>query len=84
MDYLSPLNNELVFSMATEALWASSSRRRAIWIRMLLSELQRISSHLMWLATNGMDVGLDDDDDLRLQRARACCSGSSRRRPGCG
>jgi NADH-quinone oxidoreductase subunit D len=30
---------------------------RAIWIRMLLSEMQRVSSHLMWLATNGMDVG---------------------------
>jgi NADH-quinone oxidoreductase subunit D len=57
MDYLSPLNNELVFSLATEALLGVELPPRAIWIRMLLSELQRVSSHLMWLATNGMDLG---------------------------
>jgi NADH-quinone oxidoreductase subunit D len=57
MDYLSPLNNELVFSMATEALLGVELPPRAVWIRMLLSELQRISSHLMWMATNGMDLG---------------------------
>jgi len=57
MDYLSPLNNELVFSLATEKLLGIELPPRAVWIRMLLSELQRMSSHLMWLATNGMDVG---------------------------
>ena len=57
MDYLSPLNNELVFSLATEALLGIELPLRAVWIRMLLSELQRVSSHLMWTATNGMDVG---------------------------
>ncbi len=57
MDYLSPLNNELVFSMATEALLGVELPPRATWIRMLFSELQRISSHLMWMATNGMDLG---------------------------
>jgi NADH-quinone oxidoreductase subunit D len=57
MDYLSPLNNELVFSLATEKLLGVDLPPRAVWIRMLLSELQRVSSHLMWLATNGMDVG---------------------------
>jgi NADH-quinone oxidoreductase subunit D len=57
MDYLSPLNNELVFSMATEALLGVELPPRAIWIRMLMSELQRVSSHLMWMATNGMDLG---------------------------
>jgi NADH-quinone oxidoreductase subunit D len=57
MDYLSPLNNELVFSMATEALLGIDVPTRATWIRMLFSELQRISSHLMWMATNGMDLG---------------------------
>ncbi len=30
---------------------------RAIWIRMLMAELNRISSHLVWMATNGMDLG---------------------------
>jgi NADH-quinone oxidoreductase subunit D len=57
MDYLSPLNNELVYSMATEALLEIEVPPRAIWIRMLMSELNRMSSHLMWMATNGMDLG---------------------------
>jgi len=57
MDYLSPLTNELVFSLATEKLLGIELPPRAVWIRMLLAELQRMSSHLMWLATNGMDVG---------------------------
>jgi len=57
MDYLSPLNNELVFSLAVEALLGIQLPPRAVWVRMLLSELQRVSSHLMWTATNGMDVG---------------------------
>jgi NADH-quinone oxidoreductase subunit D len=57
MDYLSPLTNELVFALATEALLGIELPPRAIWIRMLLAELQRVSSHLMWLATNGMDLG---------------------------
>ncbi len=57
MDYLAPLSNELVFSLATEALLGIELPPRAIWARMLLAELQRISSHLMWLATNGMDLG---------------------------
>ena len=57
MDYLSPLHNELCFSLATEKLLGIELPPRAVWIRMLLSELQRVSSHLMWLATNGMDVG---------------------------
>ena len=57
MDYLSPLNNELVFSLATEALLGVELPPRAVWIRMLMSELNRVSSHLMWMATNGMDLG---------------------------
>ncbi len=57
MDYLSPLSNELVFSLATEALLDVALPPRAVWIRMLMAELQRISSHLMWMATNGMDLG---------------------------
>jgi NADH-quinone oxidoreductase subunit D len=59
MDYLSPFNNELVFSMATEELLGISEEipERATWIRMLMSELNRISSHLVFMATNGMDLG---------------------------
>ena len=59
MDYLSPLNNELVFSMAVEKLLGIDGDipERAVWMRMLLSELNRMSSHLLFLATNGMDIG---------------------------
>ena len=59
MDYTSPLNNELVFSMATEKLLGSDGDipERAVWMRMLLSELNRMSSHLLFMATNGMDLG---------------------------
>ena len=59
MDYVSPLNNELVFSMAVEQLLgiADDIPERAVWMRMLLSELNRMSSHLLFLATNGMDLG---------------------------
>jgi NADH-quinone oxidoreductase subunit D len=57
MDYLSPLHNELVFSLATEALLGVELPARATWIRMLMCELNRMSSHLMWVATNGMDLG---------------------------
>jgi NADH-quinone oxidoreductase subunit D len=59
MDYLSPLNNELVFSMAVEKLLGIDQDipERAVWMRMLLSELNRMSSHLLFLATNGMDLG---------------------------
>jgi NADH-quinone oxidoreductase subunit D len=57
MDYLSPLTNELVFSLATEALLGIEIPDRAVWARMLLAELQRMSSHLTFLATNGMDLG---------------------------
>ena len=59
MDYLSPLNNELVFSLAVEKLLGIEGDipERAVWMRMLLSELNRMSSHLLFLATNGMDIG---------------------------
>ncbi len=57
MDYLSPIANELGFSMAVEKLLNVEIPPRAIWIRMLMAELNRISSHLVWLATNGMDLG---------------------------
>ena len=57
MDYLAPLFNELVFSMATEQLLGIEAPPRAQWIRMLMCELNRISSHLLFMATNGMDLG---------------------------
>lgn len=57
MDYASPLFNELAFSLATEKLIGIEVPERATWIRMLMTELNRMASHLLFLATNGMDVG---------------------------
>jgi NADH-quinone oxidoreductase subunit D len=57
MDYLSPFFNELGFSLSTEQLLGIEIPPRATWIRMLMCELNRISSHFLWLATNGADLG---------------------------
>ena len=57
MDYLSPLFNELAFSMATEKLLGVEVPERATWVRMLMCELNRMASHLLFMATNGMDLG---------------------------
>jgi NADH-quinone oxidoreductase subunit D len=57
MDYVSPLSNELVFATAVEQLLDVEVPERAIWMRMMLVELNRISSHLLFQATNGMDMG---------------------------
>ncbi len=57
MDYASPLFNELAFSLAAERLLGIEAPERATWIRMLMCELNRVSSHLLFMATNGMDLG---------------------------
>lgn len=57
MDYLAPLHNELVYSLAVERLLGVEVPPRADAIRVLMTELNRISSHLVALATNGMDIG---------------------------
>jgi len=57
MDYAAPLFNELVFSLATEKLLGIEVPERATWIRMMMCELNRMASHLLFLGTNGMDLG---------------------------
>ncbi len=57
MDYASPLFTELAFSLTVEKLLDIEVPERAIWIRMLMTEMNRISSHLLFMATNGMDLG---------------------------
>ncbi len=57
MDYLSPFHNELVFSLATEQLLGIDVPPRADAIRVLMTELNRVASHLLWVATMGMDIG---------------------------
>jgi NADH-quinone oxidoreductase subunit D len=57
MDYLSPFHNELCFSLAVEQLLGIEIPPRAQAIRVLMTELNRVSSHLLWVATQGMDMG---------------------------
>ena len=57
MDYLAPLFNELVFSLTTEKLLNIEVPERAKQIRILMTELNRVTSHLVALATGGMDIG---------------------------
>ena len=57
MDYAAPLFTELTFSLAVEALLEVEIPERATWIRMLMCELNRMSSYLLFLATNAMDLG---------------------------
>ena len=57
MDYASPLFSELAFSLATEQLLGIEVPERAQWIRMLMCEMNRLGSHLLYMATNGMDIG---------------------------
>ncbi|MCP3975828.1 MAG: NADH-quinone oxidoreductase subunit D [bacterium] len=57
MDYLSPFHNELAYSLAVEKLLNVEIPERAQAIRILMTELNRVSSHLLWVATQGMDIG---------------------------
>src|SRR3989442_7983841 len=57
MDYLSAQSNSLAFCMSVEKLLGIEIPERVKWIRVLLAELQRINSHLVWLGTHGLEVG---------------------------
>src|SRR5450432_4732632 len=57
MDYLNPLGNNLVYCLAVEKLLGLDIPKRAQYIRVMMVELQRISSHLVWLGTHAIDMG---------------------------
>src|SRR4051812_33797706 len=57
MDYLSAQSNSMTFSMTVEKLLGIEVPERVRNIRVLIAELQRINSHLVWLGTHGMEVG---------------------------
>ena len=57
MDYLNPLGNNLAYVMAVEKLLALEIPERAQVIRVLMCELQRIASHMVWLGTHALDIG---------------------------
>jgi NADH-quinone oxidoreductase subunit D len=57
MDYLAAQSNSLAYSLSVEALLGLEMPERVQDIRVLIAELQRISSHLVWLGTHGMEIG---------------------------
>src|SRR5258708_10864876 len=59
MDYLSPLNSNLGYSLAVEKLLGIEDEisDKIIYVRVILAELQRIASHLVWLGTHALDLG---------------------------
>jgi NADH-quinone oxidoreductase subunit D len=57
IDYLCPLTNNLAYCLAVEKLLGLEIPPKAQWIRVMLNELTRINSHLVWLGTHAMDIG---------------------------
>jgi len=57
MDYLAPFANIKTYTMSVEKLLGIEVPGRAQWIRVLLAELNRIASHLVWLGTSGLELG---------------------------
>src|SRR5467141_2869426 len=57
MDYLSAQSNSMAFCLSVERLLGLEVPQRVRDVRVLLAELQRINSHLVWLGTHGMEIG---------------------------
>ena len=57
IDYLCPMTNNLCYALAVEKLLGLEIPPRAQWMRVMLNELTRLNSHLVWLGTHAMDIG---------------------------
>jgi NADH-quinone oxidoreductase subunit D len=57
VDYLANLSNNLVYALAVEKLLQIEIPPRGQWLRVMMTELSRLQSHLVWLGTHAMDIG---------------------------
>jgi NADH-quinone oxidoreductase subunit D len=57
IDYLCPMTNNLAYCLAVEKLLGIEIPPRGQWLRVMMNELTRINSHLVWLGTHAMDIG---------------------------
>ena len=57
INYLDPLSNNLCYALTVEKLLGLEIPPKAQWMRVLLAELSRLNSHLIWLGTHAMDIG---------------------------
>jgi NADH-quinone oxidoreductase subunit D len=57
IDYLCPMTNNLTYVLAVEKLLGLEIPPKAQWLRVMMNELTRINSHLVWLGTHAMDIG---------------------------
>jgi len=80
IDYLCPMTNNLTYCLAVEKLLGLEIPPRAQWIRVMMNEITRINSHLVWLGTHALDIGAmsvflycfrEREDVLRLFEAVA-------------
>jgi NADH-quinone oxidoreductase subunit D len=80
INYLDPLANNLCYALSVEKLLGLEMPPKAQWMRVLLAELSRLNSHLIWLGTHAMDIGAltvflytfrEREDILRLFEAVA-------------
>ena len=70
VDYLAPLSNNLGYCLAVEKLLGLEIPPQAQWMRVMLTELTRLNSHLVWLGTHAIDIGAMTRVPLLLPRAR--------------
>ncbi|HTG00414.1 MAG TPA: NADH dehydrogenase (quinone) subunit D [Nitrospirota bacterium] len=57
LDYVSSMTNNVAYSLAVERLFGIEAPPRAKYIRTIMSEMSRISSHILWIATHALDIG---------------------------
>jgi NADH-quinone oxidoreductase subunit D len=57
INYLDPLSNNLCYCLAVEKLLGLEIPEKGQWLRVILAELSRLNSHLVWLGTHAMDIG---------------------------